>query len=105
MENEKLPIADLGVKQVPASEAIDGGNQPLAGTATTKPVLNYPRNEELVIQCVINSEAEGYALLRALQIVVNTFGATTCTQLVTKLENKPQLADTVRKYIPIVLAM
>jgi len=102
MENEKLPIADLGVKQVSASEAIDGGNQPLA---TAKPVLNYPRNEELVIQCVINSEAEGYALLRALQIVVNTFGATTCTQLVTKLENSPKLADNVRKYIPIVLAM
>lgn len=102
MENGKEPIADLGVKQVPANEAINGGNQPLA---TAKPVLNYPRNEELIIQCVINSEAEGYALLRALQIVVNTFGAETCTKLVTKLENKPQLADTVRKYIPIVLAM
>ena len=83
---------DLGVKQVPASEAV-------------KPALNYPRNEELIVQCVINSEAEGYALLRAIQIMVNTFGAQTITQLVTKLEKSPKLADSARKYIPIVLAM
>jgi len=82
----------LGVKQVPESEAI-------------KPVLNYPRNEELIIQCVINSEAEGMALLRALQIVVNSFGAVTITKLVTKLETNPGLADKAIKYIPVVLAM
>lgn len=70
-----------------------------------KPALNYPRNEELIIQCVINSEAEGLALLRAIQIIVNTFGAQTCTQLVTKLEKNPKMADKARTYIPILLAM
>lgn len=100
--NEPFKIADLGVKQVPANEAIDSGNQP---EATAKPVLNYPRNEELIVQSVINSEAQGYALLRALQLTVNSFGAETIIKLVDKLEKNPKLADKARQYIPIILMM
>lgn len=104
MENnyESRKIIDLGIAQVPANEAINGGNQPLA---TAKPFVNYPRNEELIVQAVINSEADGLALLRALQIVVNSFGGDTIVKLVTKLENNPNLAQKARQYIPLILQM
>lgn len=102
MEENKQPIADLGVKTVPASEAINGGGHP---EATAKPFVNYPRNEELIVQAVINSEADGYALLRALQIIVNSFGGDTIVKLVDKLEKNPNLAVKAKQYIPIVLMM
>jgi len=102
MEEDKNPNTDLGIKQVSANEAINGGTQPLA---TAKPILNYPRNEVLEVQAVINSEADGYALLRALQIIVNSFGGDTIVKLVDKLEKNPKLADQARKYIPVILMM
>ena len=94
MENNN-PIS-LGVTQVPAKDAINGGTQPLA---TAEPILNYPRNEELIVQCVISSKDEGLALLRAIQLIVNTFGAVACTEIVTHLEKNPNLVDKARKYI------
>jgi len=97
-----LDALNLGVKQVPANEAINGGTQPLA---TAKPILNYPRNEELIVQSVIYSEEQGYALLRALQLVTNTFGADTIIKLVDKLEKNPKLADKAIKAIPMLLMM
>jgi len=102
MENDILKTLDLGKTQVPANEAINGGTQPLA---TAKPILNYPRNEELIIQSVITSEEQGYALLRAIQIVVNSFGGDTIIKLVDKLEKNPKLADKAKQYIPLILQM
>ena|ERR1035437_6826665 len=97
-----MEIANLGVKQIPAIEAINGGDQPLA---TANPVLNYPRNEELIVQCVINSEAEGMALLRAVQLLVNTFGASTIIGVITKLEKNPNLVDKAKSNLPWLMAM
>lgn len=97
-----LDTLNLGVKQVPANEAINGGTQPLA---IAKPILNYPRNEELIVQSVIYSEEQGYALLRAIQIVVNSFGGDTIIKLVDKLEKNPKLADKAKQYVPLILQM
>ena len=94
MENKNS--ISLGVTQVPAKDAINGSTQSLA---TAEPILNYPRNEELIVQCVISSKDEGLALLRAIQLIVNTFGAVACTKIVTHLEKNPNLVDKARKYI------
>lgn len=100
MENDILKTIDLGKTQVPANEAINGGTQAIA-----KAILNYPRNEELIVQSVIYSEEQGYALLRALQLVTNTFGADTIIKLVDKLEKNPKLADKAKQAIPMLLMM
>ena len=100
MEN-KNPIS-LGVTQVPAKDAINGGTQPLA---TAEPILNYPRNEELIIQCVISSKDQGMSLLRAIQMVVNSFGAETIVALVDKLEKNPKLADKAIAFLPALMKM
>ena len=94
-------VAALGVAQVPASQAINGGGHP---EATAKP-LNYPRNESMTFECVINSEAEGYALLRAVQMLVNSFGAVTITKLITKLETRPDLVGKAQTYLPMIMNM
>ena len=60
-------------------------------------------NEELIVQSVISSEEPGYALLRALQLVTNTFGADTIIKIVDKLEKNPKLADKAIKTIPMLL--
>jgi hypothetical protein len=101
MENTDNVIANLGIAKVPSSQAIDGGGHP---EATGKP-LNYPRNEELIVQCVINSNDEGLALLRALQLIVNSFGAVTITKLVTKLETRPDLVGKAQQYLPLIMNM
>lgn len=81
----------LGVKQVPASEAVE--------------VIQYPTVEKMTFTAVINSEAEGLSLLRAVQLIVNTFGAQTCIAAVTKLEKNPKLVDKAKANLPWLMAM
>jgi hypothetical protein len=84
-----MELANLGIKQVPESEAI-------------KPIetVQYPTVEKMTFTAVITSEAEGMALLRAVQLIVNTFGAQTCISAVTKLEKNPKLVDKVKSNLP-----
>jgi len=84
----------LGVKQVPAEEAIK-----------TTEAIQYPTVEKMTFTAVITSESEGIALLRAVQLIVNTFGAQTCIAAVTKLENNPKLVDKAKTSLPWLMAM
>ena len=62
-------------------------------------VIQYPTVEKMTFTAVITSEAEGMALLRAVQLIVNTFGAQTCIKVVTKLENNHSLVDKAKSYV------
>jgi len=84
----------LPVAKIPASEAIQG-------TGTLKPIT-YPMVEELTFRAVIKSEAEGYALLRAVQIIVNEFGAESLITVMTTMEKKPELLQKAKQYLPYI---
>jgi hypothetical protein len=95
MENQGI---ELGVKQVPASEAIQGtGGQ----ISPTKPVI-YPIVEEMTFRAVINSNEQGMALLRAVQIIVNEFGAATLIEIMNKVEAKPSLMQKAKSMLPFI---
>ena len=84
-----MELANLGIGKVPATEA----------------VVQYPTVEKMTFTAVITSEAEGMALLRAVQLIVNTFGTQTCIAAVTKLEKNPKLVDKAKSNLPWLMSM
>lgn len=91
MENQGI---QLPVAQVPASEAKQG-----------TPSNVYPLVEELTFRAIIQNEAEGYALLRAVQILVNEFGASSLISVMAKMEAKPALMQKAKSSLPYLLMM
>ena len=67
--------------------------------------VQYPTVEDMTFRGIINSREEGLALLRAVQIMVNELGAPTIVQLMKILENKPQLMQQAKSYLPYLLKM
>lgn len=78
----------LPVAKIPASEV--------------KKVTLYPTVEEMTFRGIINSEEEGYALLRAVQMLVNSLGATTIIKVMAAVEKKPQLMDRAKSFLPYI---
>ena len=67
-----------------------------------KPVVMYPAVEEMTFRGIIKSEEEGYALLRAVQILVNELGADTIIKAVAAVEKKPKLLQQAKSYLPFL---
>ncbi len=65
----------------------------------------YPMVEEMTFRAIINSEKEGYALLRAIQMLVNEMGANTIITLMDKIEKKPNLLMQAKNYLPYILKL
>ena len=63
----------------------------------------YPMVEECTFRAIIQSEAEGMKLLRAIQIMVNEMGAGAIIGLMDKIEKKPQLMQQAKTYLPYIL--
>jgi len=95
MENQGI---QLSVAKVPASEAIQGTIQE---KTDTKPII-YPIVEEMTFRAVINSNEQGMALLRAVQIIVNEFGAQTLIEIMAKVEAKPSLMQKAKSALPFL---
>jgi hypothetical protein len=91
MENQGI---QLPVAQVPASETING-------TPETKPAI-YPLVEEMTFRAIIHSNEQGLALLRAVQIIVNEFGAQTLIEIMQKVEAKPSLMQKAKSALPFM---
>lgn len=51
---------------------------------------------------IIKSEEEGYALLRAVQILVNEFSADSIINITKILEKKPTLIQKAKTYLPYI---
>lgn len=62
----------------------------------------YPLVEEMTFRGIIKSEEEGYALLRAVQILVNEFGADSIINITKMLEKKPTLIQKAKTYLPYI---
>lgn len=69
------------------------------------PATVYPTVEEMTFRAIISSEAEGYALLRAVQILVNELGATQLVALMNKVEKKPSIMQQAKTYLPYILSL
>lgn len=70
-----------------------------------KPATVYPIVEEMTFRAVINNDTEGYALLRAIQILVNEFGAAPLIAIMTKIEKNPNLLQQAKTYLPYILSL
>jgi hypothetical protein len=70
-----------------------------------KPAAVYPLVEEMTFRAIISNEAEGYALLRAVQILVNELGATQIVALMNKIEKKPSIMQQAKTYLPYILSL
>ena len=87
-------MAELGqieTAKVPADKAIKPSAQ-----------VVYPIVEEMAFRSVINSQEQGMALLRAIQILVQELGADVIIQLVASIEKKPELLQKAKSYLPYV---
>ena len=87
-------MAELGqieIAKIPADEAIKPSVQ-----------VVYPIVEEMVFRGVINSQEQGIALLRAIQILVTELGAAVIIQVVASIEKKPELLQKAKAYLPYV---
>lgn len=62
----------------------------------------YPIVEEMTFRGIIQSEEQGMALLRAVQILVNELGATSIIQVMSAIEKKPQLLQQAKTYLPYI---
>ncbi len=65
----------------------------------------YPAVEEMTFRAIVADEKEAYALLRAIQILVNELGATQIIQLMNKVEQKPSILQQARNYLPYILKL
>lgn len=97
MGEELMTGIPTPVVQVPAAQAIPGTP---ASTQPQKFTTQYPIVEEMTFRGVINSEEEGYALLRAIQILVNNLGTATIIKVVSAIEKNPRLLDQAKMYMP-----
>ena len=68
---------------------------------TTKPII-YPLVEDMTFRAVITSNEQGMALLRAVQIIVNEFGAQTLIDVMSKVEAKPSLLQKAKAALPFI---
>ena len=92
-------MAELGqieIARIPASEA------KTAPVVATAPAVVYPVVEEMAFRGVINSQEQGMALLRAIQILVTELGAAAIIQVVASIEKKPELLQKAKAYLPYV---
>lgn len=71
-------------------------------TPSKEPSKLYPTVEEMTFRGIIKSEEEGYALLRAIQILVNELGATAIIQVVKAIEQNPKILQQVKTYLPYI---
>ena len=83
---EEVQGIPLGVKKVPADQAIQGDV--------------YPKVEELIIRASVKSNAQAMDLLLCIQAVVNELGADTIVALVRKLEKDPSIITKAQKFLP-----
>lgn len=90
-----IPLAQLDVAKVPASMA-KPSPESIVSTKT------YPTVEEMTFKGIVKSEEEAYALLRAVQILVNELGAETIIKVVGTVEKKPQLLQKAKTYLPYI---
>ena len=98
-------MAELGqieIAKVPASEAKILVDKELKIAAQPAPAVVYPIVEEMVFRGVINSQEQGMALLRAIQILVTELGAAAIIQVVASIEKKPELLQKAKAYLPYV---
>jgi len=93
---EEVKGIDLGVKKVPADQAIPG-NPPQE--VPSKPEVRYPMIEDMTFRGVIQSEEQGYALLKAVQLSVNGLGTETLIAVAATIEKKPQLLQQAKAYL------
>ena len=54
----------------------------------------------MTFRAVVANEAEAYATLRAVQILINEFGVPTLLNIVNKLEAKPSLVQKAKGMLP-----
>lgn len=87
-------LGQLEIAKIPADQAIKG--------TPSIPVVTYPAVEEMTFRGIIKSEAEGMALLRAIQILVYELGAATIIQVVGAIEKKPDLLAKAKSYLPYI---
>lgn len=90
----------LGVKQVPASQAIPGLPPPLFKPEVTP--IKYPIVEELTFRALIQSEAQGYELLAGVQALVNEFGTETILGMFRKVAANPSLINKAKSFLPFL---
>lgn len=60
----------------------------------------YPMVEEMTFRAIIKSKEQGYALLRAIQIVVNEMGAEPIISAINEVEKNPSLLQKAKSYLP-----
>ena len=65
----------------------------------------YPLVEEMTFRGIIKCEADGYALLRAVQIMVNELGTETIITIMAAVEKNPKLLQQAKSYLPYILKM
>lgn len=68
----------------------------------TKPsvVKVYPLVEEMTFRGIIKNESQGYALLTAIQVLVNELGTDTIIELMETVKQKPALLQKAKSYLP-----
>lgn len=76
------------------------------GEVQTTPVSKvYPIVEDMQFRAIINSEDEGYALLKAVQTIVNSVGSTQLIAIVDKFEKNPKMVQQIKVYLPYILSL
>lgn len=94
IKQEGTPLAKIDTIKIPASEAKPSPE------SVNKEV--YPKFEEMTFRGIIRSEEEGYALLRAVQILVNELGPDSIIKVVAAVEKKPQLLAQAKAFLPYI---
>jgi len=71
-------------------------------TKTDQPIPAeiYPMVEEMTFRAIIKSKEQGYALLRAVQIIVNEMGSEIIISAVNEIEKNPSLIQKAKSYLP-----
>lgn len=76
--------------------------EPVASVIRQEPSITYPIVEELTFKAFIKSQDQGYALLRAIQILVNELGAETIISAMDTVEKKPALIQKAKAFLPYI---
>ena len=62
----------------------------------------YPMVEDLTFKCIIKSEAQGYDLLKSVQILVNEFGPDYIIEITQTAQKKPYLLQKAKQLMPYI---
>jgi len=98
-------MAELGqieIAKIPADQAVRPASEAIKPLAQPAKAVVYPVVEEMAFRGVINSQEQGMALLRAIQILVNELGADAIIQVVSSVEKKPELLQKAKTYLPYI---